>query len=51
MFDFGHWAQPVTSRPWAVICGLLFAVSRLSGHRVLNGAKHRAWQRATGQDS
>jgi hypothetical protein len=45
---FRNWAQPVTSRPWAVICSVLFAASRATGFRVLNRAKHRAWQHACG---
>jgi len=40
------WAQPVTSKPWAFIATVLFTVSRLTGHRVLNHRKHIAWQRA-----
>lgn len=48
MCRFSGWAQPVISRPWAVATVLLFSVSQLSGYRVLNGAKHTAWFRATG---
>lgn len=42
------WAQPVVSRRKALRCSMLFTLSRLSGHRVLNHRKHLAWQRACG---
>ena len=46
---FGEgWAQPVISKPWAFVASVLFALSKASGYRVLNGVKHRAWQRAVG---
>jgi hypothetical protein len=44
---FGHWAQPVTSRTWAVITVVLDTIKRASGYRVLGTASHRAWERAT----
>jgi hypothetical protein len=43
-----NWAQPAISKPWAFAADVLFAISALTGHRVLNGAKHRAWERACG---
>jgi hypothetical protein len=42
------WAQPVVSRLWALAATVLFALSSLTGHRVLNHAKHRAWEHAVG---
>lgn len=45
---FKNWSQPVVSRPWACLCAVLFEASRLTGYRVLNHAKHRAWERACG---
>jgi hypothetical protein len=48
MFKFAHWAQPVVSRRWAVICTVLDWGRRLSGHRVLNRSTHKAWERACG---
>ena len=42
------WAQPVIRTHWAFICSVLFAISRLSGYRVLNHEKHVAWGRACG---
>ncbi len=47
MFGNG-WAQPVVSKSWAFVTTVLFALSTLTGYRVLNTAKHRAWQRACG---
>ncbi len=43
---FKNWAQPVVSKPWAFVATVLFALSRWCGHRVLNGAKGRAWNKA-----
>ncbi|MGH9095578.1 MAG: hypothetical protein ACRDXE_10495 [Acidimicrobiales bacterium] len=40
--------MPVKSKPWAVVSTVLFAISRASGYRVLNGAKGRAHRRAGG---
>lgn len=48
-FGYGWAQQPVTSRVWAFIASLLFAVSRLTGFRVLSTAKHIAWCRAGGR--
>jgi hypothetical protein len=45
---FSHWAQPVRSYPWAVVATALFTLSKLSGYRALNHAKHSAWVRACG---
>lgn len=45
---FSRWAQPVTSRPWALVAVALFRASQLTGHRTLNHAKHVAWERACG---
>lgn len=45
---FSRWAQPVTSRRWALIAVLAEYASRLSGYRLLASAKHRAWERACG---
>ena len=42
------WAQPVVSRQWAFVASVLFALSSLTGHRILNHTKHRAWERAVG---
>ena len=47
-FRFSEWAQPVVSKPWAIVCTLLFALSQWSGYRILNHAKHAAWQKACG---
>lgn len=47
---YGWAQQPVTSRTWAFIASLLFEVSRLTGYRVLNHAKHVAWCKAGGRD-
>lgn len=47
-FRFSEWAQPVVSRPWAIATVLLYSASQVTGHRVLNSAKHTAWFRATG---
>lgn len=48
-FGYGWAQQPVTSRTWAFIASLLFAVKRLTGHRVLNTATHIAWAKAGGR--
>lgn len=45
---FKSWAQPVVSKPWGVVTSVLFKISKLSGHRVLNHSKAIAWARATG---
>jgi hypothetical protein len=42
------WAQPVVSRPWAFTASVLFFLSSVTGHRVLNTVKHTAWERAVG---
>lgn len=46
MFD--NWAQPVTSKPWAVVTVLLDRVKRASGYRLYIHSTHKAWQRACG---
>jgi hypothetical protein len=45
---FKHNAQPVVSGPWACVAVVLFGLSKLSGYRILNGAKHRAWELSCG---
>ncbi len=47
-FGYGWAQQPIASRTWAFIASLTFAVSALTGHRILNHAKHVAWCRAAG---
>lgn len=44
MFD--HWAQPVTSKRWALICTILDRLFRPIGW--FGPARHRAWQKACG---
>lgn len=54
MFRFDHWAQPVKSRRWAVICSALWYPNRLFLRRprwlaALTGRLHHgAWERACG---
>lgn len=48
MFD--HWAQPVTSRRWAIVCTVL-GWAYFRGHLragPMGRWKHRAWERACG---
>ncbi len=45
-WKFGQWAQPVTSRTWAIVAAALYALSQASGYRMLNTAKAHAWCRA-----
>lgn len=47
-FRFRRWAQPVTSRPWALVAVVAGMVCRASGYRLLVHAKHRAWEHAVG---
>lgn len=47
---YGWAQQPVTSRAWAFAASLLFAISKATGYRVLNHAKHVAWCRAGGRN-
>lgn len=42
------WAQPVTSKRWAFYATVLFTISKATGYRRLNHAKHIAWERACG---
>lgn len=46
MFD--NWAQPVTSKPWALVCVVLDRIKRASGFRLAVHSSHRAWERACG---
>jgi hypothetical protein len=48
MFDFDSWAQPVTSKPWAVVAAIAFRLSKASGYRVLNHFKGGAHRKACG---
>jgi hypothetical protein len=49
MKALGHgWATPVVSKRSALWASVLFAVSRVTGYRVLNHRKHLAWERACG---
>jgi hypothetical protein len=45
---FKHWAQPVTSTPWAVVAVVTHWVKRATGYRLGLHAHHRAWERACG---
>lgn len=44
---FQHWAQPVTSKSWAIIAVVAHTVSRATGFRILASFQHTAWERAT----
>ncbi len=46
MFD--HWAQPVTSKPWAIVCVILYRLKRMSGFRLFGKATGNAHRRAVG---
>ena len=46
---FNTWAEPVVSKPWAFVATVLFALSKLTGNRVLNRAKGFAWRHAIGK--
>jgi hypothetical protein len=45
MFD--NWAQPVTSKPWALVAKIVWRIQWATGHRLDGRYAHRAWQRAT----
>jgi hypothetical protein len=42
------WAQPVVSKPWALVATVTHAIQRATGHRLNGHYAHRAWQRACG---
>lgn len=45
---FSNWAQPVTSKPWAVVAVATDKVKRLTGYRLFVHSAHRSWERACG---
>jgi hypothetical protein len=45
---FSTWAQPVTSRPWAIVTVALETLYRATGGRMFGASKHGAWERAVG---
>lgn len=45
---FENWAQPVVSKPWAIVTTVLFAISKATGHRLFSYWKCLAWQKAIG---
>ncbi len=44
---FKNWAQPVTSKPWALVASVLDQAKRISGYRLFVRSSHRAWEQAT----
>jgi hypothetical protein len=45
---FKNWAQPVTSKPWGVVCVVAFWLSKTTGYRTLNRFKGGAHRKAVG---
>jgi hypothetical protein len=45
---FENWAQPVVSKPWAVIATVVYLVARKTRFVLFGNFQHRAWEKAVG---
>lgn len=45
---FENWAQPVTSKPWAMICVVLSTAKRLTRYKMFVHSSHWTWEKACG---